>query len=50
MKILILGATGYLGSTLFDLASRKENVIVHGTSRFPNKQANIIQVDVTNKL
>ncbi|MFJ8065118.1 sugar nucleotide-binding protein [Psychrobacillus sp. NPDC096426] len=50
MKILILGATGYLGSTLFDLASRKENVVVYGTSRYPNENVNIIQVDVTDKL
>lgn len=49
MKLLILGATGFLGSSLTQLASEDNNLAVFGTSRYPNKNSNIIQVDVTNK-
>ena len=49
MKILILGATGFLGSSLFSLALAKRDLIVYGTSRYSNENPNIIQVDVTNK-
>ncbi|MFB5087820.1 hypothetical protein PGC35_11460 [Psychrobacillus sp. PGGUH221] len=41
MKILILGATGFLGSTLFYMASQSHNVKVYGTSRYLNENVNI---------
>jgi dTDP-4-dehydrorhamnose reductase len=49
MRILILGATGFLGSNLFQLASENKNLTVFGTSRFQNEKSNIMQVDVTSK-
>lgn len=49
MRILILGATGFLGSTLFQLASENKNLTVFGSSRFQHKNSNIMQVDVTNQ-
>ncbi|MFJ8067310.1 sugar nucleotide-binding protein [Psychrobacillus sp. NPDC096426] len=49
MRILILGATGFLGSNLFQLASENNNLTVFGTSRFQHENSNIMQVDVTNK-
>lgn len=49
MKILILGATGFLGSNLFQKASEKKSLTVFGTSRFQHENSNIMQVDVTNK-
>lgn len=49
MRILILGATGYLGSTLYQMASENKNLTVFGTSRFQNEKYNIMQVDITNK-
>ncbi|MFA1822025.1 sugar nucleotide-binding protein [Virgibacillus oceani] len=48
MKLLILGATGFLGSTLFHLAGNR-NLQVIGTSRYLNENRKIIEVDVTNK-
>ena len=48
--MLILGATGFLGSTLFELASKTQNIFVQGTSRYSNNNNDIIQVDVTDKL
>ncbi|WP_144510519.1 sugar nucleotide-binding protein [Bacillus sp. FJAT-22090] len=49
MRILILGATGFLGSNLFQLASDNKNLTVFGTSRYQHENSNIIQVDVTDK-
>lgn len=49
MRILILGATGFLGSNLFQLATENKNLTVFGTSRFQHENSNIMQVDVTNK-
>ncbi|MCA0987353.1 sugar nucleotide-binding protein [Guptibacillus algicola] len=49
MRILILGATGFLGSTVIQLASENKNISVFGTSRFPHENSTIIQVDVTTK-
>lgn len=48
MKILILGATGFLGSTIFGLAENL-NYTVLGTSRYANKKSNIIKLDLTDK-
>ncbi|MFJ5768709.1 NAD-dependent epimerase/dehydratase family protein [Psychrobacillus sp. NPDC093180] len=44
--MLILGATGFLGSTLLGLATKMPNTFVKGTSRYSNEDAHIIQVDV----
>jgi dTDP-4-dehydrorhamnose reductase len=49
MRILILGATGFLGSNLIRLASENKNLTVFGTSRFQHEKSNIKQVDVINK-
>lgn len=49
MKMLILGATGFLGSTLFGFASKKPNIVVKGTSRYSNGNVHIIQVDIIDK-
>lgn len=49
MRMLILGATGFLGSNLFQLASKNDELSVFGTSRYPQKKSTIIQVDVTDK-
>ncbi len=49
MRILVLGATGFLGSNLFQLASENKRLKVFGTSRFQNENCIIMQVDVTNK-
>ena len=49
MRILILGATGFLGSNLIQLASENKNLTVFGTSRFQHENSNFMQVDVTNK-
>ncbi len=48
MRILILGATGFLGSTLLDQAE-KLNYTVLGTSRFSNEKPNVIKLDITDK-
>ncbi|WP_270181062.1 sugar nucleotide-binding protein [Alkalihalobacillus sp. CinArs1] len=48
MKILILGATGFLGSRIYQVASENDSFTVVGTSRLINEQSTIIQVDVTN--
>ncbi|WLR42267.1 NAD-dependent epimerase/dehydratase family protein [Bacillus carboniphilus] len=45
MKYLILGATGFLGSTIHRLAE-KSNYTVLGTSRYENEKENIIKLDV----
>lgn len=50
MKMLILGATGFLGSMIFGLALKTQDIFVKGTSRYANENRNIIQVDVTDKL
>lgn len=49
MRILILGATGFLGSNVIRLALEDENINIFGSSRFPNLYSNILQVDVTNR-
>ena len=49
MRILILGATGFLGSNVIRLALEDENINIFGSSRFPNQYSNILQVDVTNR-
>jgi dTDP-4-dehydrorhamnose reductase len=49
MKLLILGATGFLGSNLLKQASRNSNFTVFGTSRSHHKESCFIHVDVTNK-
>lgn len=48
LRILILGATGFLGSTLFSLAERL-NYTVLGTSRYKNENSKIIKLDITEK-
>ncbi|MFD1738782.1 sugar nucleotide-binding protein [Bacillus salitolerans] len=48
MRILILGATGFLGSTLFGLAESL-NYTVFGTSRYSNGKSTILKMDVTEK-
>jgi dTDP-4-dehydrorhamnose reductase len=48
MKLLVLGATGFLGSKLLGLSTKHNNLAVYGTSRQPNNKLNILQVDVTN--
>ncbi len=49
MRILVLRATGFLGSNLFQIASENKSLRVFGTSRFQHENSNIMQVDVTNK-
>ncbi|MET3727085.1 dTDP-4-dehydrorhamnose reductase [Fictibacillus halophilus] len=49
MRILVLGATGFLGSNFIQLASENKNLTVFGTSRFQQEKSNIVQVDVINK-
>lgn len=49
MRILILGATGFLGSNLIQLGSENKNLTVFGTSRFQHENSNVMQVDVTNR-
>lgn len=49
MKLLILGATGFLGSTLFQKALEDESLTVVGTSRLSNAAKNIIHLDVMDK-
>ncbi|WP_157967340.1 sugar nucleotide-binding protein [Paraliobacillus zengyii] len=48
MRILILGATGFLGSTLFGLAESLNHTVL-GTSRHMNEKANITQLDITDE-
>src|SRR5690625_2924935 len=48
LKLFIFGATGFLGSTLFSFAE-KLKLQVLGTSRYINKNQNIIKLDVTDK-
>jgi dTDP-4-dehydrorhamnose reductase len=48
MKLLVLGATGFLGSKLLELSTKHNNLAVYGTSRHPNNKFNILQVDVIN--
>jgi dTDP-4-dehydrorhamnose reductase len=48
LRILILGATGFLGSTLFGLAENL-NYTVFGSSRYANEKSKIIKLDVTDK-
>jgi dTDP-4-dehydrorhamnose reductase len=47
MKLLVLGATGFLGSKLFEKSTKHNNLAVYGTSRYSNNILNIFQVDVT---
>ncbi|WP_186577159.1 sugar nucleotide-binding protein [Aquibacillus kalidii] len=47
MRILILGATGFLGSALYGLA-KNLNYTVLGTSRYANEKSDIIKLDVSN--
>lgn len=49
MKVLILGATGFLGSTLYQKAIEDESLTVVGTSRLSNAAKNIIPLDVMDK-
>jgi dTDP-4-dehydrorhamnose reductase len=49
MKLLILGATGFLGSKIYNLTSNNKNFTVIGTSRFPHENSGIIQVDAIQK-
>ncbi|MEK4747365.1 sugar nucleotide-binding protein [Niallia sp. FSL W8-0177] len=49
MKIIILGSTGFLGSSLFALASSIPDFSVYGTSRFANAHSHILQLDMNNK-
>lgn len=49
MKIIILGSTGFLGSSLFALASSIPDFSVYGTSRFANAHSHILQLDTNNK-
>lgn len=49
MKVLILGATGFLGSILYELAQKDETLTVVGTSRKSNAAKNIIHLDVMDK-
>lgn len=49
MKVLILGATGFLGSTLYQKAIEDESLTVVGTSRMSNVAKNIIHLDVMDK-
>ncbi|AYV70880.1 sugar nucleotide-binding protein [Bacillus sp. PK3-056] len=49
MKIIILGSTGFLGSSLFALASSIPDFSVYGTSRFANAHSHILQLDINNK-
>lgn len=49
MKLLILGATGFLGSKIYNLTSKNKEFTVIGTSRSPHEQPAIVQVDVTQK-
>lgn len=49
MKIIVLGSTGFLGSSLFALASANPDFSVYGTSRFPNDHSHILQLDMNNK-
>ena len=49
MKVLILGATGFLGSTLFQKALEDESLTVVGTSRLSNVAKKIIPLDVMDK-
>lgn len=49
MKLLILGATGFLGSTLFQKALEDESLTVVGTSRISNMAKNIIHLDIMDK-
>jgi len=48
LKLLIFGAAGFLGSTLFSLAE-KLNLQVIGTSRYVNQNQNIIELEVTDE-
>lgn len=49
MKILILGATGFLGSTLYRRALEDDSLTVVGTSRSLKNEINLMHVDVTDK-
>lgn len=49
MKVLILGATGFLGSILYQKALQEESLTVVGTSRLSNAAKNIISLDVMDK-
>ncbi|WP_017187557.1 NAD-dependent epimerase/dehydratase family protein [Alkalibacillus haloalkaliphilus] len=49
MRILILGATGFLGSTLLGYAESSGYTVL-GTSRYAHNQSNIISLDVTDKM
>jgi dTDP-4-dehydrorhamnose reductase len=46
--MLILGATGFLGSTLFNFAEKLDYQVL-GTSRFSNERSNLIKMDVNDK-
>ncbi|WP_416729777.1 sugar nucleotide-binding protein [Fictibacillus sp. JL2B1089] len=45
MKLLILGATGFLGSKLYNLTSNNREFKVIGTSRSPHEDPGIIEAD-----
>lgn len=49
MNVVILGATGFLGSTIFQLAIKNADFITKGTSRTSNANPNIIKLDVTDR-
>ncbi|WP_027963994.1 sugar nucleotide-binding protein [Halalkalibacillus halophilus] len=49
MKILILGARGFLGSNLIRLIEGSKYTVL-GTSRSVNEKSNIIKLDVTDKI
>lgn len=49
MKILILGASGYLGSCVFNRASQMKNAKVIGTSRTAQESESCIQLDIINQ-
>ncbi|MER2261278.1 MAG: sugar nucleotide-binding protein [Psychrobacillus sp.] len=49
MKVLILGATGFLGSILYQKALEDESLTVVGTSRLSNVAKNVIPLDVMDK-
>lgn len=48
MKILVLGATGFLGSTLLSLGKIK-GYTIYGSSRYFHTNSNIFQIDMTDK-
>ncbi|MDP4086858.1 MAG: sugar nucleotide-binding protein [Bacillota bacterium] len=49
-RLLILGATGFLGSTIFEFAKKSGMFDVTGTSRQLVNQLNYVSLDVTNRV